>query len=66
MTDALRTIHLPDDLCRAAERKFAHQFGTVEDLVSMILSELLREDAELMDAREEQIIEARLSGLGYV
>ena len=64
--DELRTIHLPNDLCRAAEQKFASRFGTVEELVSTVLTELLREEGELMDAREERIIEARLRGLGYV
>jgi hypothetical protein len=53
-------------LCRAAEEKFSHRFGTLEELLTATLNELLRDDALRMDEQEQQIIEARLKALGYV
>ena len=61
-----RTIELPEDLCSAVEQKFAHRFGGVEELLTAALVELGREDAMKMDEQEQQIIEERLKGLGYI
>jgi hypothetical protein len=61
-----RTICLPEALCRSAEQKFSARFGRVEELVAALLTELLRDEALAMDEREQQIIEERLKGLGYV
>jgi hypothetical protein len=62
----MRKIVLPEQLCRAAEEKFSHRFGTLEELLTATLNELLRDDALRMDEQEQQIIEARLKALGYV
>jgi hypothetical protein len=62
----IRKVGLPEQLCRAAEEKFSHRFGTLEELLTATLSELLRDDALRMDEQEQQIIEARLKALGYV
>jgi hypothetical protein len=62
----MRKVVLPEQLCRAAEEKFSHRFGTLEELLTATLSELLRDDALRMDEQEQQIIEARLKALGYV
>jgi len=64
--DGKRTIALPEDLCIAAEQKFAHRFGGLEELLTAVLVELEREDALKMDEKEQQIIEERLKGLGYI
>lgn len=64
--DDMRQIILPEELCRAAEEKFSHRFGTLEELLIATLNELLRDDALRMDEQEQQIIEARLKALGYV
>jgi hypothetical protein len=64
--DGKRTIALPEDLCNAAEQKFAHRFGGLEELLTAVLVELGREDALKMDEKEQQIIEERLKGLGYI
>lgn len=61
-----REVRLPETLCAAVEQRFRHRFGSLEDTVSAILSHLLRDDALIMDAREQQIIEERLKGLGYI
>jgi len=61
-----RKIILPEDLCSAAEEKFSQRFGTLEELLTAVLNELLRDEARRMDEQEQQIIEARLQALGYV
>jgi hypothetical protein len=62
----MRTITLPKDLCSAAEQKFGHRFGSLEEFLVSALTQLLLEDALVMDSREQQIIEERLKGLGYI
>ncbi len=66
MMDSIRTITLPEELCRAAEQKFADRFGTLDELLTAVLNQLLQDDALKMDEREQQIIEERLKGLGYI
>jgi hypothetical protein len=61
-----RKVILPEQLCRAAEEKFSHRFGSLEEFLTAALNELLRDDALRMDEQEQQIIEARLKALGYV
>ena len=61
-----REVHLPEALCAAVEQKFGHRFGSLEEAISAILSQLVRDDALIMAAREQQIIEDRLKGLGYI
>jgi Arc/MetJ-type ribon-helix-helix transcriptional regulator len=61
-----RTISLPEGLCEAAEKKFGHRFGSVEELVRATLRELLRDNALAMDESEQRIVEERLKGLGYI
>jgi hypothetical protein len=66
MTTGLREIHLPEDLCASVERKFAQQFATVDELLTFVLSDLLRDDAARLDQAEQRIIEERLKELGYL
>jgi len=61
-----RTVTLPEDLCGALEQKFGRRFGCLDEFVATALAQLLRDDALVMDAREQQIIEDRLKGLGYI
>ncbi len=61
-----RPIHLPEDLCAAAEVKFAGRFATIEDLLILSLRELLSDRAEQADAAEQQMLEQRLRDLGYL
>lgn len=62
----LRQIMLPEDLCRAAEEKFASRFGSLEEFLKVALNEFLCDDAMKMDEHEQRTIEARLRALGYV
>jgi len=61
-----RIVTLPEDLCGALEHKFGSRFGSLDEFVATALSQLLGDDALVMDAREQQIIEDRLKGLGYI
>jgi len=61
-----RTVAIPEELCRAAEQRFAHRFGDLEELLIVILKELLRDNAAVNDDQEMRVIEERLKGLGYI
>ena len=65
MTETRRIV-LPEELCRAAEAKFSHRFGSLEEFLTAAMNKLLCDDARRMDEREQEIIEARLKALGYV
>ena len=62
----LRTLQLPADLCEAAEKRFGHLFGSVEETLTFILRDLVRDDAITADQAEERMIEDRLKELGYL
>lgn len=64
--DSKRTVRLPEELCGAVEKKFAHRFDGLEELLMAALTELVRDDAQKRDEKEQQIIEERLKGLGYI
>jgi len=66
MTVGMREVSLPSDLCDAAQARFGKKFTTVEDLLVFVLKELVRDDAQKMDANEQRMIEERLRGLGYL
>jgi len=62
----MRDVHLPAQLLAEAEKQFGHQFGTIEELLTFVLRELLRDDASAADLQEEQLVEQRLRELGYL
>jgi len=62
----LRSVTVPEKLCVAAEQKFAHRFGTVDELITELLKQLLQENSLAMDENEQHVIEERLKGLGYI
>jgi hypothetical protein len=64
--DGKRIVTLPEELCSSVERRFAHRFGGLEELLTAALEELVRDDALQMDENEQKIIEERLKGLGYI
>lgn len=64
--NGMRNILLPEELCLRAEQKFGARFGGLEDLLTTVMIELLRDDAVNLDEREQKIIEERLKGLGYI
>lgn len=66
MTNPTREVHLPEDLCRAAENRYGARFGTLDHLLTFVLTELTRDDSVRLDQKEQQILEERLRGLGYI
>lgn len=62
----MRSVAVSDELCRAIGQKFARRFDSVDELISELLRQLLRDDARNMDEKEQQVIEDRLKGLGYI
>ncbi|MBZ5704873.1 MAG: hypothetical protein LAN63_05930 [Acidobacteriia bacterium] len=66
MTSELRSLQLPSTLCERAEQRFGARFGSVEQLLTFVLQELLRDDAAQMDQAEQRIVEQRLKDLGYI
>lgn len=62
----MRTVLLPEELCVQAERRFAPRFGTLDEFLKSVMAELLRDEAAVLDEREQKIIEERLKGLGYI
>jgi len=62
----MRDVRLPADLCAAAERKFGHSFGSVEELLTFVLQDLSRDDASQLEKAEQRLVEERLRELGYL
>jgi len=62
----VREVRLPQELCTAAEKKFQHQFGSLEELLTFVLRDLLRDEALQADLAEERMVEQRLRELGYL
>jgi len=62
----MRSLRLPADLCADVETKFGRQFSSLEELLTFILRELLRDDASTADLQEERLVEQRLRELGYL
>jgi hypothetical protein len=66
LSDSLRQVALPTDLCEAAEQKFGKRFGSVAEFLTFVLQELVRDDVSQMDDVERKMIEQRLKDLGYL
>jgi hypothetical protein len=62
----MREVKLPAEMCDIAENKFRKRFGSLEELLTFVLRELLREDASQPDEDERKIVEERLRELGYI
>jgi len=62
----MREVRLPAELCDATEKKFAQKFGSLEELLTFILRDLLRDEAAQLDHAEQRMIEDRLRELGYI
>jgi hypothetical protein len=61
-----REVRLPAELCSAIEKKFAHKFGSLEELLIFVLRDLSRDDAASADQAEQRLIAERLRDLGYL
>jgi hypothetical protein len=66
MSDNMREVRLPAELCQAAEQRYGARFGGLKQFLTLVLQELLRDEAAQMDQAEQRIIEERLKDLGYI
>jgi len=62
----MRDVRLPAEVCAAAEKKFGHVFGSLEELLVFLLRDLSRDDASSADQAEQRLVEERLRELGYL
>jgi hypothetical protein len=61
-----RVVVLPENLCTAAEQRFGSKFGSITDLLTFVLTELLSDEAAPLDESEQKAVEQRLKDLGYI
>jgi hypothetical protein len=66
MTENWRTIRLPEDLCRAVEKRYGERFASLEELMTFLLKNLAGPDAQEIDNKDLEIVEQRLKDLGYL
>lgn len=66
MENERREILLSAGLCRAAELKYGARYGSLEEFLTYVLEQFVRDDAVKMDQDEQRIIEERLKDLGYI
>lgn len=62
----MRSVQLPAELCGDVEKKFAHAFGSLDELLTCVLRDLVRDDARAADEAEQKLVEERLRELGYL
>jgi hypothetical protein len=61
-----RNVALPEELCSAVEKMYADKFGSLEELLIVVLRSLERDEASMADQAEERMVEERLRELGYL
>jgi hypothetical protein len=61
-----RQITIPEDLSRAAEKRFGGRFSDIQDFVIFLLQEVLRDESIEIDRAEQAAVEQRLRDLGYL
>jgi hypothetical protein len=66
MTEEMREVRLPADLCAAAEKRFGQTFANVEELLIFVLRDLASDHVSALDQAEQRLVEQRLRELGYL
>ncbi|HZQ25966.1 MAG TPA: hypothetical protein VFA89_24450 [Terriglobales bacterium] len=66
MSEQLRVMRLPEELCAAAEARFGVSCTGIEELLGTVLRELLSDECMKKDEAEQKLIEERLRELGYL
>jgi hypothetical protein len=61
-----RSIQLPEEVCASAEKKFGSRFQNIEELLTFVLTDLMRDEARQADEAEQRLVEQRLRELGYL
>jgi len=66
MTEEMRDVRLPADMCAAAEKKFGKTFANVDELLTAVLRDLASDDVSALEQAEQRLVEQRLRELGYL
>jgi hypothetical protein len=66
MTEEMREVRLPADLCAAAEKRFGKKFANVDEILTAVLRDLANDDVSALDQSEQRLVEQRLRELGYL
>jgi hypothetical protein len=66
MTEEMRIVRLPADLCAAAEKRYGRTFANVEELLLFVLRDLASDGVSALDQAEQRLVEQRLRELGYL
>ena len=66
MTEPMRSVQLPIELCAAVEQRYGTKFGSLDVFLTFMMRELMRDDALRMDEEEQRVVEQRLRDLGYM
>ncbi len=66
MTEEMREVRLPADLCAAAEKRFGKTFANVDEILTAVLRDLANDDVSALDQSEQRLVEQRLRELGYL
>jgi hypothetical protein len=61
-----REVRIPAGLYSAAEKRFAGDFHSIDELVIFLLQELINRDTVALDQADQQAVEERLRDLGYI
>jgi hypothetical protein len=66
MTEEMRDVRLPGNLCAAVEKRFGATFANIEELLTAVLRDLASDDVSALDQAEQRLVEQRLRELGYL
>lgn len=66
MTEPMRSVQLPAELCAAVEQKYGPKHGSLDAFLTFMMRELMSDDALRMDEEEQRVVEQRLRDLGYM
>lgn len=61
-----RTVRLPEELCRRAEKWQQGRFADLEALLVFMLEEIIKGETDKLDREEVEMVEQRLKDLGYI
>ena len=66
MANQLRTVQLSEELCLNVETWLKGRFDSLEELLSFLLEEIVKDESATLDQQEEEIVQQRLRDLGYI
>jgi hypothetical protein len=62
-----RSVLLPEELCKGLEERYASaERRDIEAILTFVAKELLKDEAQELEDREEALLKSRLEELGYL